>query len=146
MMETIRRVISERIAANSLLGILSLVTVFHLFVLMGIIPFEIVWGGRLESTDQMIVFESVSLLVNIIMILVVMLHKGHFKVRADQRITTVVLWFMTILFLINTVGNLLSTNQTEKIIFTPLTAILCVFCFRLAIGRKTAVPTVESKS
>ena len=145
MMETIRRVISERIAANSLLGILSLVTVFHLFVLMGIIPFEIVWGGRLESTDQMIVFESVSLLVNIIMILVVMLHKGHFKVRADQRITTVVLWFMTILFLINTVGNLLSTNQTEKIIFTPLTAILCVFCFRLAIGRKDTVSTVESE-
>ena len=145
-METIRSVISERVAANSLLGILSLVTVFHLFVVMGIIPFEIVWGGRLESTDQMIVFESVSLLVNIIMILVVMLHTGRFKVRADQRITTVVLWFMTILFLINTVGNLLSTNQTEKIIFTPLTAILCVFCFRLAIGRKTAVPTVESKS
>lgn len=145
MMETIRRVISERVAANSLLVILSLVTVFHLFVLMGIIPFEIVWGGRLESTDQMIVFESVSLFLNIIMILVIMLHTGYFKVRADQRITTVVLWLMTILFLINTVGNLLSTNQTEKIIFTPLTAILCLFCFRLAIGRKDTVSTVESE-
>ena len=91
--------ISERVAANSLLVILSLVTVFHLLVLMGIIPFEIVWGGRLQNIDQMIVFESVSLFVNIIMIVVVVLHTGHFKVRPDQRITTVILWLMTILFL-----------------------------------------------
>jgi hypothetical protein len=146
MTKTIRSVISERVAANSLVVILSLVTMFHLFVLLRIIPFEIVWGGRLQNTDQMIVFESVSLLLNVIMIAVVVLHTGHFKMRVGQRITTVALWLMVMLFLINTVGNLLSTNQTEKIVFTPLTAILCIFCFRLAIGRKDTVPTVESES
>ena len=137
--------ISERVAANSLVVILLLVTVFHLLVLIGIIPFEIVWGGRLQNTDQMIVFESVSLLLNVTMIAVVVLHTGHFKMQVAQRITTVALWLMAMLFLINTVGNLLSTNQTEKIVFTPLTAILCICCFRLAIGRRNPVSNAENE-
>lgn len=138
-MEIFRRVISERVAANLLLVMLSLVTAFHLLVLMRIVPFEIVWGGRLENADQMIVFESVSMILNVSMIVVIALHTGYFNTRVDRRITTVVLWLMAILFLINTVGNLLSLNQTEKIIFTPITAILCVLCFRLAAGRKNTV-------
>ena len=145
MFDIIRSLISERFAVNSLLLIFSLVTVFHLLVLVGIIPFEIVWGGRLKNADQMIVFESVSILLNVIMLLVVCLYSGLVRLRVNQKIITVALWLMTILFLVNTIGNLFSSNQTEKIIFTPLTVMLCVFCFRLAIGRKNAAPSAENR-
>ena len=145
MVNTIRNLITERFAVNSLLLLFSLVTVFHLLVLLGIIPFEIVWGGRLKNADQMIVFECVSLVVNVTMLLVVCLYAGLLRLRVNQKIIIVALWFMTILFLINTVGNLFSANQTEKIIFTPLTVMLCFFCFRLALSGKNAVSSVENK-
>lgn len=145
MVDTIRRLIPERLAINSLLLLFSLVTVFHLLVLVRIIPFEIVWGGRLKNTDEMVAFESVSLLLNVIMFSVVGLFAGLLKIKVNQKFITVAFWLMAIVFLMNTVGNVLSVNNTEKIIFTPLTFVLCVFCFRLAIGRKNTVSTVESK-
>lgn len=137
--------ISERWAANLLLLIFALVTAFHLLILLGMVPYDVVWGGRLSNTDQMVVFESISLLLNVIMFVVVGLHTGLFKIRLDQRITVVALWLMTILFLINTVGNLLSSNQWEKIIFTPLTLIICVLCFRLALGKKSKTSSIQNE-
>lgn len=145
MINTFKNFIPARVAANSLLLIFSLVTVFHLLIIVRIIPFDIVWGGGLKDADQMIVFESISLLLNVIMISVVGSYVGLLKIRMNQRNITVAFWLMTILFFINTVGNGLSGNQTENFFFTPLTLVICVFCFRLAIDRKNAVPTVESK-
>ena len=34
--------------------------IFHLLILSQIIPFEIVWGGKLKTTEEMYVFESIS--------------------------------------------------------------------------------------
>jgi hypothetical protein len=42
------------------------------------------------------------------------------------------LWLMFALFLLNTVGNLLSKNRYEKLIFTPITLLSAVFCLILA--------------
>ena len=94
----------------------------------------------------MIVFESISLLLNVIMISVVGSYVGLLKIRMNQRNITVAFWLMTILFFINTVGNGLSGNQTEKFFFTPLTLVICVFCFRLAIDRKNAAPLLKVNS
>jgi hypothetical protein len=43
------------------------------------------------------------------------------------------------LFFLNTIGNLLSNNQLEKILFTPLTTILFVFSLRLAIDKPASI-------
>lgn len=145
MFDMIRSLISERLAVNSLLWIFSLVIVFHLLVLARIIPFEIVWGGRLKDVDQMIAFEVISLLLNIIMFTMVGLYAGLLKIRVNKWVITAALWMMVVLFFINTVGNIFSSNLTEKIIFTPVTVILCFLCFRLAIGRKSIAPTAERK-
>jgi hypothetical protein len=40
---------------------------------------------------------------------------------------------MFVLFAINTVGNIFSNNELERLIFTPLTLLLAVFSLRLAI-------------
>ena len=134
MIERVRRLVSERFAANAMLLILALVVVFHVLVITGVIPFEVVWGGRLGSQSQMIVFESVSLFLNLIMFVAVAIQAGRLKVKINRTITTLVLWLMTFLFLVNTLGNIFSANQVERIIFTPLTAALCMLSFRLAIG------------
>lgn len=134
MIDRVRRLIPERFSATALLVIIALVIVFHGLVMTGSVPFEIVWGGRLKNISQMILFESVSLVLNLIMFVAVAIHSGVFKTKLRRKITTPVLWLMTILFLLNTLGNLFSSNPLEKIIFTPLTVALCLLSFRLAIA------------
>jgi len=138
--------ISVRLATNGLLTILSLVVVFHVLVLTGVIPFQMVWGGRLTNTSEMVVFEAISIFLNVLMLFAVALHAGLLKLIVNRRITTVVLWLMVVLFFLNTVGNMFSTNQTEKIIFTPLTFMLGLLSLRLAISGDMTALSKENRS
>ena len=127
--------LSERVAFYGLLLILSLIVGFHLLVMIGIIPFAIVWGGRLQNHSQMLQFETVSILLNLIMLAVVAVKGGILKVNVKPIILKVALWLMAALFALNTIGNLFSNNELEKLIFTPLTFLLALFCFRLAMSK-----------
>ena len=130
------KLISERLAVNSILIILSLIVLFHLAILTRLVPFDIVWGGRLKDTAQMRRFEAVSILANVLMIGVVAIRGGYLPVRVPTRIITILLWLMGALFVLNTVGNLASVNMWERLIFTPLTAVLALLCTRLAIRKR----------
>jgi hypothetical protein len=63
-----KKFLTERFAINGLLTILSLFVIFHLLVIIKIIPFEIVWGGRLKDQSQMLTFETFSAIINMFML------------------------------------------------------------------------------
>lgn len=130
------RFISERLAAATIATILSLIVLFHLLILTGAIPFDIVWGGRLSSREQMLRFEILSIALNLLMLAIVGVRAGIFGKNIPPMLITIALWIMAVLFGLNTVGNLLSQNSLERIIFTPLTLVLCVLCLRLALGKR----------
>lgn len=127
--------ISERAAVNGILVILSLIVLFHLAVVLGIIPFGIVWGGRLTSRAEMLRFEAISLSVNMVLIALVAVKGGLLRVAINPMVLKIAFWLMAGIFLLNTLGNLLSTSMLEKVLFTPLTLILAILSFRLAISR-----------
>jgi hypothetical protein len=125
---------TKRIATIGLLFILTLVILFHLLVITGVVPFQIVWGGRLKDTSQMLVFETLSILLNVLMLLVVAIQAGLVKVSLNRLTLKIAFWLMGLLFFINTIGNLVSLNALEQVVFTPLTLLLALFSFRLAIS------------
>ena len=53
--------------------------------------------------------------------------------NGSNKITRVILWIMAVIFLFNTLGNILSVNQFEKLFFTPLTFVLSILSYRLAV-------------
>ena len=77
-MQAIKK-IDIKLAAGIVMALLSVIVVFHLLVLSGVIPYNIVWGGRLESAAQMYVLETVSLAVILAVILVVAIKGGYIK-------------------------------------------------------------------
>lgn len=127
-----QKIISERVAATGLLLILSVMVLFHVLVLTGIIPFEIVWGGRLKTQGEMLKFEAASIFINLVMLGIVSLKAGLLKAPVSPFFIRVSLWAMSALFLMNTLGNLASVNAFEKMVFTPLTLLLALFSLRLA--------------
>lgn len=67
-MTSFRNFFSFRTASNIILVLNAAVIVFHIFVLLQIFPLSVVWAGRLESVEEMFVFESVSIVINLILI------------------------------------------------------------------------------
>jgi hypothetical protein len=132
---SIIRKIKIRIAAHVLLILFSAVTVFQLMVLVGVIPYHIVWGGRLESRSQMLVFETISIVINLFIISVICMKTGYFRPVLPQGFITVLLWVFVVLFAANTVGNIFSTSPVETMIFTPITFLSVFLFYRLAIEK-----------
>jgi hypothetical protein len=129
-----KNLLSARAAAQGLRTILSFVVLFHLLVLTGVIPYGIVWGGRLQSREQMLSFEAVSIGLNLLMLAVVAVAAGRLRLRVPPRLIQGLLWLMAGLFALNTVGNLLATTTLERLLFTPLTLLLAVCSLRLALS------------
>ncbi len=132
----------ERMAAIGILIILTFFVVLHGLILLGMVPFQVVWGGRLTEYSQMVTFESVSLSVNLLMIAVVLVQAGWVRLKIKARVLKGTLWGMAALFGFNTLGNALSSNVLEKSLFTPLTLLLCVGCSILALSKGTSLKTL----
>ncbi|MDX2173063.1 MAG: hypothetical protein SFY56_08085 [Bacteroidota bacterium] len=107
--------------------------VFHILVILKIIPYKLVWGGRLKSDKDMYRFEIVSLILNVFFLLVVCVRCEFIAIAINVNILRIILWIMAALFLLNTIGNLLSKNRNEKVIFTPITLLLTLFSIILAV-------------
>ncbi|WP_207426365.1 hypothetical protein [Pedobacter sp. SYSU D00535] len=130
-----KKLLSQKQAAVAMLVIFSLVLVFHTLVITEVIPYTIVWGGRLNSRTEMIRFEVVSIAINLFMFMIVAIHARLLRIAISRNITRFFLWAMFVLFMLNTVGNLLSENEFEMLAFTPLTIILSLLSLRLALDR-----------
>ena len=57
----------------------ALVMIFHLAVLAGVVPADIVWGGRTGSRSELVAMETVSLAVNAFLALTVLLRTGRIR-------------------------------------------------------------------
>jgi len=127
--------IKIKIAVNTMLVLLSFVLVFHLLVLLGIIPFSIVWGGRLQNASQMYVFEAVSIIINLFIISAIAMKGVYIKQFLSKRTIRFILWVLVVVFSLNTFGNIFSESTLETILFTPLTLISTILCYRMAIEK-----------
>ena len=113
-------------AIKLLTSLLTLVIVFHVLILLGSIPYTIAWGGRLKSREEMLVFETVSILLNVFLIGVLALKAKNLKHKfADS-----VLWIFFGIFSLNTVGNLLAETNFEKY-FSIVTLIFALLLWKI---------------
>jgi hypothetical protein len=118
---------NKKIISTILLICLSLLAIFHIFVMTKIIPSNIVWGGQISSGDFLIM-EIISLIVTILFILIVLIKSDYIKASTKiKKIAHIGIWIMTFYFGLNIITNLFAQTITEKVIFIPLSIIL-VFC------------------
>jgi hypothetical protein len=107
--------------------------VFHGFVLLGIVPYNIVWGGQLESAEEMYMMESVSIGLTLFMAWMVAVRIEVLHAKFPALLSQFIFGGMALLFLLNTIGNLFAVNSLETLLFTPLTLLSTIACFRLAL-------------
>lgn len=120
-------------AQYGLIIILSAFLVFHFLIILKIIPYSVVWGGRLKSDKEMYRFETVSISINLFFLLIILVQSSFLAIDFPRKIMTIILWIMTALFLFNTFGNAISKNRIEQKLFTSITILLTIFSLILAL-------------
>lgn len=131
---TINQAFMVNIAQWGLLFLLSLFLVLHFAILLKLIPYNVVWGGRLKSNKEMYRFEFFSILINALFVIIILAQGTFLMIDIPKKIITYALWLMTGLFLLNTLGNVTSKNKLEQRLFAPITILLTIFSLILALS------------
>lgn len=121
--------------AQLLLFLLMLAAGIHVLALSGVIPYENLWGGRLTSRREMLGFETVALILNLIFMAVIFVTIQCIRQGKNNRFIQICLAAMSLLFLLNTLGNITAQNAFEKYAMTPVTLLMAVGCGILALGK-----------
>lgn len=129
-----KKLISFRAAVRLCLTIFILFAIFHILVISGTVPKDIVWGGRISDPFMLGFMEVVSLLI-LISGLVLLLSKSRMMLRSFSRKADTLFWILPVLFALNSVGNLMAVNLTERLLFTPVTLLLTFLTFRIALEK-----------
>ena len=119
------------------LGLLFSVILFHICIIVKIIPYNIAWGGRLTNDNEMYVFESISILINLFLSWLLLM-KGEFvQFKFPNKTINLILWIFFALFILNTVGNLFAKTNFEKL-FALLTGLSAILIWNILKHKKTA--------
>ncbi len=118
--------LSSNTAIKILLGFFSIVTVFHLLILLKWIPYSVTWGGRLKNDEEMYVFEIISITIILALIWVILMKGKLINPILSEKTLNLILWISFILFVLNTIGNLFAKTVFEKgfSILTLITSLL----------------------
>ena len=126
--------ITARAAANALLAALAALALFHVFMLSGVMPADMAWGGRAADSGQgLIVLEVVALIVTLLFAAIVAARIGYVGAPRLARVAQIGMWVVFVYFLLSILGNLASTSALERAIFTPISIVLAVLALRVAI-------------
>ena len=105
---------NKLIYINMLIGITVLATIFHLLILVGVIPYEITWGGRLKTVEEMYVFETISILINSFFIFILLQKGEYIRYFLGKKTVRIILWIFFTIFALNTIGNVFAKTNFEK--------------------------------
>lgn len=114
--------LNSQVAVKVMLGLLSIVILFHLLIIIEMVPYKMAWGGKLQTDGQMYVFEGFTILINLFLLFTLLIKGRYIKPRLSERTIKIVLWVYFLLFVLNTIGNLFAQSNLEKL-FALLTSI-----------------------
>ena len=136
IVDRFKKIVPFRVAVQIIVALNIAVILFHILVMLQVIPMDVIWGGRLESEPEMYVFESASIIINGLLIAIVLAKKKSVQFAKRHAAINACLWVFVVLFLLNTLGNIVAETTVETLVATPLTLLLAILCFRMVIERK----------
>jgi uncharacterized membrane protein (DUF485 family) len=81
----------NQIELKLILAITVIVLLFHFLVLANVISYEIVWAGKINSVEEMYVFEISSIVVNFVLLFALLIKASYVRVNIPIRVINAVL-------------------------------------------------------
>lgn len=118
---------NPKTAIKIMLFLVLAIILFHFCIVLKIVPYEITWGGRLKNDTEMFVFESISIVINLLLFSILLIKGKYIRAFISMKAVNITLWAFFVLFGLNTIGNIIAKTNFEKL-FALLT-----FAFSLLI-------------
>ncbi len=126
---------TQKRAINILIWIVGAILLLHVAIVTKVIPYEIAWGGKLKSDTQMYLFESISILVTLLLGIILLIKGNYVPLFIPISIVNALLWVFFVLFGLNTAGNLLAETLFEKSL-SVLTLCITYLIWKICKGNK----------
>lgn len=126
---------TSKTAIKIVVGLISAVTLFHTCIMVKLIPYSITWGGRLQSDTEMYFFESISILINLFLLLILLMKGDFIHYKFSDKVVNALLWAFFAVFILNTIGNLFAQTLFEKLL-SLLTGILALLLWVILKKKK----------
>lgn len=117
------------------LGLLFAVILFHICIIVKIVPYNIAWGGRLTKDSEMYAFETVSILINVFLVWILSMKGNLVKFKFSEKAINIILWIFFAIFVLNTIGNVFAITNFEKL-FALLTGISAILIWKIITQKK----------
>lgn len=127
---------TQKYAVNIMIGLLILIILFHISVVIQMVPYSIVWAGKLKTLEDMYIFESVSIGINVLLIVILSLKINYIKNSISPKIMNGILWVFFVIFALNTIGNLFASSLVERIGWTLWTLLFSILLLITIRGKK----------
>ena len=125
---------NPKLAIKLMLGLIGVIILLHSAILMKIIPYNITWGGRLENDIEMYVFEIMSILINLFLVVLLLVRGRYLSCFIPMKVVNILLWAFLFLFGINTLGNIFAETTFEK----SLSLLTLIFTYLIWVTLKDA--------
>jgi len=122
------------IAAIIAVVIFVVISVIQLLLALGLPLGKLAYGGKYEKLPtNMRIMSFVAIGIFTLGSISVLERAGIITIFNNPIFTLVVVWIMAIYLAFNTLLNAISKSKQEKLIMTPLSLILSICCFIVAI-------------
>ena len=126
---------NTKTAIRIMLWLVLAFIIFHLTIIIKIVPYEITWGGRLKNDSEMYMFETISIAINLFLGFILLLKGEFIKQLLPQKVVNAVLWAFLVLFVLNTLGNMVAKTNFEKF-FAIITLALSILLWIILNKKK----------
>ena len=120
---------SKKNALILMFCILGALLILHTLIITEQIPYEKVWAGKLKSVEEMRLFETFSILLNVFILAILILKYNFLQKRKNNRVIDILIWVFVWLFILNTIGNLFAKSMIELVLGTLVTLASAILCF-----------------
>ena len=110
-------------------------TITEILVLLKVVPYEIIGGGRIGSYEEAVLLAGFSTFVQICIIYCTAVASGILEHKKIKKIANVVLKVFIVYFAINIVMNLMGKTWFEKI-YCSIICLVQIICFVIIIRKQ----------
>ena len=110
--------------------------IFHVLIIIKVVPYTITWGGRLSNDAEMYAFEATSMGILLFLILNLLIKGTFIPQIITIKIVNIFLWLFFVLFILNTLGNIVAITTLEKF-FTLVTLTYAVLLWIVLTKKKS---------
>ena len=123
-------------AGNTATVLFAIFIGIQLLLAAGILPVSIAWGGRqTELTPALRVASIVAVFILVAFIYIIRYRAGLIGSIPAPTAIRLMAWVVTAFMALNTVGNFASVNNTEKLLFGPITIVITIACLIVSASR-----------